>query len=41
MFEGGFDPGKGILPSVVGSAVVLIAIKGGNFMFPRDHNTPQ
>lgn len=41
MFEGGFDSGKGILSSVVGYAVVLIAIEGGNFMFPHDHNTPQ
>lgn len=41
MFEGGFDQEREWLPSVVGSAVVLIAIKGDNFMFPRDHNTPQ
>lgn len=40
MFEGGFDSGKGIPSSVVGYAV-LIAIEGGNFMFPRDHSTPQ
>lgn len=39
LFEGRFDERNGIVPSIVGCAVIPMAIEGDNFMFTCEHNT--
>lgn len=39
MFEGRFDERNEIVPSIVGCAVIPMAIERDNFMFTCEHNT--